>query len=151
MSSVVCSDIPSSLFGTIGSSRPPYSARHSARLSKLLLQLALPQMCLVAHTSPDHSLSSYECHGKQFLVISTLHGAYSPLSSRAGKTFFRFCVKLPGAQKPEEDYQQQRFLCEDRTRKYDPKAHEKQPIHDTTLSFPRITAYKTTSISITLT
>jgi len=60
-----------------------------------------------------------------------------------------FCVKLPGAQKPEEDYQ--RFLCEDRTRKYDPKAHEKQPIHDTTLSFPRITAYKTTSISITLT
>jgi len=40
------------------------------------------------------------------------------------------------------------FLYKDRTRQYDPKAHEKEkhPIHGTPLPFSRITAYKTTNI-----
>jgi len=75
----------------------------------LLLQLALPQMCLVEHTSPDHSLSSYECHGKPFLVISTLHREHIRLCHPGPEKRFLglivFFVKLPGAQKPEEDYQ----------------------------------------------
>jgi len=43
-------------------------------------------------------------------------------------------------------------LYEDQTGKYDPKAkaHEKHPIHGTTpFSFSWITAYKTTSITLT--
>jgi len=42
-------------------------------------------------------------------------------------------------------------MYEDQTPKYDPKAnaHEKHPIHGTSFSFLRITAYKTTSITWT--
>jgi len=42
-------------------------------------------------------------------------------------------------------------LYKDQTRKYGPKAkaHEKHPMHGTPFSFSRITAYKTTSITLT--
>jgi len=45
------------------------------------------------------------------------------------------------------------FLYKDRTRQYDPKAHEKEkhPIHGTPFPFSRITTYKTTASSIALT
>ena len=42
-------------------------------------------------------------------------------------------------------------MYEDRTRKYDPKAHEKHLIHDAPYSFSRTTARTTTSITGTLT
>jgi len=42
------------------------------------------------------------------------------------------------------------FLIEDQTWKSDPKAkaHDKHPIHGTPFSFSRITAYKTTGVTL---